>query len=125
MKSMAAVVLAGGLLAAPLLTVGMGTASATPGTCDGAGCVPYVAHGAQVGGSCTQNTRYNFGMDAAGNTLACSSRSQWVSSPSLVGVRTLREPCGESAGVAQTPDGVPLKCEAGAWTADYWVMFYG
>ncbi|PRC59728.1 hypothetical protein C6A85_21930, partial [Mycobacterium sp. ITM-2017-0098] len=78
--------------------VGGGAASATPSTCDGAGCVPYVRADAQPGGHCTQNTRYNFGFDASGNTLACNSKSTWVSSPQLVGVRTLSSPC-ESAGV--------------------------
>ncbi|MDZ4268324.1 MAG: hypothetical protein U1D00_21975 [Mycobacterium sp.] len=127
MKLMAAVALAGGFLAAPLLGlgVGAGTAAATPTTCDGAGCVPYVNHDAQLGAECNQSTRYNFGMDSAGNTLACSSKRQWVSSAPLVGVRTLRSPCAETSSAAQSPDGVPLKCADGAWSADYWVMFYG
>jgi len=123
MKLMAAVAIAGGVLAAPL--AGMGTASATPINCDGAGCVPYVRTGAELGGTCVQNTRYNYGFDGSGNTLACNSKGAWVSSPQLVGVRTLRSSCGETSGVAQSPDGVPLKCDGGAWTADYWVMFYG
>jgi len=124
MKLMAAVAIAGGVLAAPLAGFGLGPAAATPGTCDGAGCVPYVNPEAQLGAHCNQNTRYNFGLDGSGNTLACSSHSVWVSSPQLVGVRTLRSPC-DSSGVAQTPDGVPLKCDGGAWSADYSVMFYG
>lgn len=125
MKLMAAVAIVGGLLAAPLVGLGSGTASATPTTCDGADCVPYVDHEAHVGGACNQTTRYNFGMDSAGNTLACNSASEWVSFAPLVGVRTLRSPCNETSGVAQSPDGVPLKCDGGAWSADYWVMFYG
>ncbi|MGB2920104.1 MAG: hypothetical protein WA944_17645 [Mycobacterium sp.] len=127
MKLMATAAIVGGLLAAPLggLGIGAGTASATPTTCDGADCVPYVDHGAQLGAQCNQTTRYNFGMDASGNTLACNSKSQWVSFAPLVGVRTLRSPCAEPSGAAQSPDGVPLKCDGGAWNADYWVMFYG
>lgn len=125
MKLMAAVAIAGGVLAAPLAGFGAGTSSATPTTCDGAGCVPYVRTDAQLGGHCTQNTRYNFGFDGSGNTLACSSKSVWVSSPQLIGVRLLRSPCDGSTGVAQSPDGVPLKCDGGAWSADYSVMFYG
>lgn len=117
--------LAGGLLVAPVLGLGAGTASASPAACDAAGCVPYVDRGVHAGGECNQATRYNFGMDAGGNTLACSSHSTWVSSPPLVGVRLLRSPCGNATGVAQTPDGVPLKCAGGAWSADYSVMFYG
>lgn len=127
MKLMATAAIVGGLLAAPLggLGIGAGTASATPTTCDGADCVPYVDHGAQLGAQCNQTTRYNFGMDASGNTLACNSKSQWVSFAPLIGVRTLRSPCTETSGAAQSPDGVPLKCDGGAWNADYWVMFYG
>ena len=113
-------------LAAPLVGLGVsaGVASATPSTCDGAGCVPYVDHTAQVGASCNQSTRYNFGMDSAGNTLACSSKSQWMSYAPLVGVRLLRSPCAETGGVAQSPDGVPMKCSGGAWSADYSAIFY-
>lgn len=125
MKLIAAIALAGGFLAAPLVGLGTGTASATPSTCDGPGCVPYVNHEAQLGGECNQSTRYNFGLDASGNTLACSSKSQWVSYAPLVGVRLMRSPCTETSNSAQTPDGVPLKCAGGAWSADYSVMFYG
>jgi hypothetical protein len=127
MKLMAAVAIAGGFLAAPLVGVGIGTdtAAATPITCDGAACVPYVNHEAQLGAHCNQSTRYNFGMDASGSTLACNSKSHWVSFAPLVGVRTLRSPCGETSTVAQSPDGVPLKCAGGAWSADYGVMFFG
>ena len=125
MKLIAAIALAGGFLAAPLVGLGTGAASATPSTCDGPGCVPYVNYEAQLGGGCNQSTRYNFGLDASGNTLACSSKSQWVSYAPLVGVRLMRSPCTETSNSAQTPDGVPLKCAGGAWSADYSVMFYG
>ena len=123
MKLMAAFALACGFVAAPMMTAG--TASAVPGWCDGADCVPYVDRSAAQGDSCAQNTRYNFGLDASGNTLACSSRGQWIASPPLVGMRTLRSQCGEETGVAQSPDGVPMSCIEGAWTADYNVIFYG
>jgi hypothetical protein len=122
MKLMAAVALACGFVA-PMMSTG--SATALPGTCDGADCVPYVDRTAVQGEPCVQSTRYNFGLDAAGNTLACSSRSQWIASPPLVGMRTLRSLCGEDKGVAQSPDGVPMSCIDGAWTADYYVMFYG
>ncbi|BBY74902.1 hypothetical protein MPRF_18010 [Mycolicibacterium parafortuitum] len=122
MKLMAAAAIAGGLVAAPM--VGAGTASAIPNVCDGAGCVPYVSTDAQLGEFCKQNTRYNYGFDGSGNTLACNSKSTWISSPPLIGVRTLRSAC-DSTGVAQSPDGVPLVCKDGAWSADYWTMFYG
>ena len=120
---MAAVALACGFLAAPMMATPI--ASASPGFCDGADCVPYLDRTAVQGTHCVQNTRYNFGLDAAGNTLACGSRSQWIPSPPLVGIRTLRLPCGEDTGVAQSPDGVPLSCIGGAWSADYRATFYG
>ena len=122
MKLLAAAALVCGFVAAPMLSAP--NASAVPGWCDGADCVPYVDRGAAQGEACTQNTRYNFGIDAAGNTLACSSTSQWIASPPLVGMRTLRSLCGAETGVAQSPDGVPLSCIDGAWTADYSAAFY-
>ncbi|MGB3354883.1 MAG: hypothetical protein WBB00_19200 [Mycobacterium sp.] len=125
MKLIAVAALAGGVLAAPLIGVGTGTAVASPTTCDGADCVPYVDFEAQAGGACNQAPRYNFGTDAAGNTLACNSKGQWVSHAPLIGVRTLRSPCTETSSAAQSPDGHPLKCDGGAWSNDFWVMYYG
>jgi len=122
MKILAAVALACGFAAAP--TVIVANASASPGYCDGADCVPYLTRTAVAGEHCVQNTRYNFGIDASGNTLACSSKSTWIAAPPLVGVRTLRLPCGDETGVAQSPDGVPLSCIGGAWTSDYSWTFY-
>ena len=123
MRLMAAAALACAFVAAPLFTAA--TAPASPGYCDGADCVPYVDRTAEEGTGCAQNTRYNFGIDASGNTLACNSRGTWIASPPLVGIRTNRLPCGDATGVAQTPDGFPLSCKDGAWTQDFSVMFYG
>jgi hypothetical protein len=120
---MAAAALACGFLAAPLFTAA--NAPASPGYCDGADCVPYVDRTAEEGTGCAQNTRYNFGIDPSGTTLACNSRGTWIASPPLVGIRTNRLPCGDTAGVAQTPDGFPLSCKDGAWTQDFTVIFYG
>ena len=122
MKILAAVALACGFAAAPMVIAT--NASASPGYCDGADCVPYLTRTAVAGDHCNQNTRYNWGVDASGNTLACSSRSIWIAAPPLVGVRTLRLPCGDQTGVAQSPDGVPLSCIGGAWTSDYSWTFY-
>lgn len=119
---MAAAALACGFVAAPLSVAA--TAQASPGYCDGADCVPYVDRSAVEGTHCTQNTRYNFGIDASGNTLACSSRSTWIASAPLVGIRTNRLPCGDATGVAQSPDGIPLSCIGGAWTPDYRATFF-
>ncbi|ULE34956.1 hypothetical protein [Mycobacterium sp. IDR2000157661] len=123
MKLTAAVALACGFVAAPLFTAA--NAPASPGYCDGADCIEYVDRTAVEGAFCRANTRYNFGIDAAGNTLACNSRNVWIASPPLVGIRTQRLPCGDASGVAQTPDGFPLSCIDGAWTQDFHVMFYG
>ncbi len=123
MKLLAVAALACGFVAAPMALAGQ--ASAEPAYCDGAACVPYVDRTAVAGGHCNQSTRYNYGLDSAGNTYACNSTSQWVPFPPLVGIRTLRLPCGNDTGVAQSPDGVPLSCKGGAWSADYTVMFYG
>jgi hypothetical protein len=124
MKLMAAVALAGGFIAAPMIAAP--GALASPGYCDGAGCVPYLTENAALGQHCTQATRYIFGLDAAGNTLVCGSTSQWARSAPLVGVRTLRLPCDPNVdkGVAQSPDGVPLTCTGGAWSADYSRVFF-
>ena len=123
MRLMAAVALGCGFIAAPM--VGAAGASASPGPCDGTGtaCVPYVDRGAALGQFCSQNTRYNLGLDASGATLACGSKGQWIASPQLVGIRIPRSQCGEDKGVALTPDGVTLSCIGGAWTADYSVPF--
>jgi hypothetical protein len=123
MKLVAAVALGCGFIAAPLVSAA--SASAYPASCDGTSqaCVPYIQRGAALGDHCTQNTRYNLGLDASGATLACGSQGQWIASPPLVGTRALRSLCGDDTGVALTPDGVTLSCIGGAWTADYRVPF--
>ena len=122
MKLIAAVAIACGFVGAPMMTAP--SASGSPGFCDGAGCVPYIDRTAVAGEHCVQNTRYNLGLDAAGNTLACSSRSMWIDAPSLVGIRTSGLPCGEDTGLAQSPDGITLSCTGGAWRPDYSWPFY-
>ncbi|MGV0849472.1 hypothetical protein [Mycolicibacterium phlei] len=121
MRLIAAAALACGFVAAPMVTAA--TAPAAPGYCDGAACVPYLDRTAVAGAPCTPNTRYIFGLDAAGNTLACSGNRAWVASTPLVGIRTNRLPCGDETGVAQSPDGIPLSCKDGAWSPDYTMTF--
>jgi hypothetical protein len=123
MKLMAAVALGCGFIAAPM--VAAGAASAYPVTCNGTGtdCIPYIERGAALGDTCVQNTRYNLGLDASGNTLACGAQGKWIASPPLVGMRTNRAVCGEDKGVALTADGVTMSCIGGAWTPDYRVPF--
>ncbi|UXA17809.1 hypothetical protein [Mycobacterium sp. SMC-4] len=128
MKFIAASALVAGLVAAPLVVLGAGAASASPmtgpRTCDGMDCVPYLKRGVEVGERCNQSMRFNFGVDAAGNTLACSSNSSWISWSPLVGVRTLRSACTQPGTAAQTPDGYALACTDGVWTADNSATFY-
>jgi hypothetical protein len=121
MKLMAAVVLGCGFIAAPMVSAA--GASASPGSCDGAECIPYLQRGVAQGDHCVANTRYNFALTASGATLACNAAGHWIPSPPLVGMRTLRSLCGQDKGVAQSPDGVPLSCIGGAWTDDYTVPF--
>ena len=122
MKLLAVIALAGGLVAAPVMTAQ--SASASP--CDSADCVPYVDRGISEGGACVlSGTRYAFGLDDSGNTFICNLKSRWEPVPPLVGVRTMRAPCdANQPGMAQSPDGLPLSCKTGGWTADYTAMFY-
>jgi hypothetical protein len=121
MRLMAAVALGCGFIAAPMVSAA--SVSASPGSCDGAACVTYIDRSAVLGDHCVQNTRYNFGLDASGATLACNAQGKWIASPPLVGMRTVRSLCGQDKGVAQSPDGQPLSCIGGAWSPDYTVPF--
>ena len=122
LKLMAVIALAGGLVAAPVMTTG--TASAAP--CDSADCVPYVAHGVTEGTACVlQGTRYAFGLDASGSTFICNLKNRWEAVPPLVGVRLVRSPCdANQQGMAQSPDGLPMSCKTGGWTPDFDAIFY-
>jgi hypothetical protein len=121
MRLVTALALAGGFVSAPLVTAG--PAAALP--CDGANCVPYVEHNINPSGSCvTDGNRFIFGLDASGRTYACTMQQRWTPQPPLVGVRMSRQPCGESKGVAQSPDGIYLSCIDGGWTADFTPFYF-
>jgi hypothetical protein len=123
MKLMAAVVLACGVTAAPMMTAA--TASALPGTCDGVDCVPYVKRNIVPTDPCQFKSRYPFGLDGTGNTFVCAATNKWVPVAPLLGVRTLRAPCDEKVpGTAQTPIGQMVNCEAAAWTPYNDVLYY-
>jgi hypothetical protein len=126
MKLLGAFALAGVVIAAPL--IGAGAASALPESyCDGAACVPGVPHDAAQGASCIYGTRWDYGLNASGTTtFLCSSRSQWVPTKPLVGVRPLASPCdpAKDKGSAQSPDGIPMTCKVNAWIGDYTDIFY-
>jgi hypothetical protein len=51
-------------------------------------------------------------------------QQRWEPQPPLVGVRMARQPCGESTGVAQSPDGIYLRCISGGWTADFTPFYF-
>lgn len=123
MKLLGVLVLTCGFLAAPVMVAG--NATATPAWCDGAGCVPYVAHNVTDGSPCVFRTRYDLGLDpASGNTLICTSVQKWARFKPLIGVRTETAPCDASNGAAQSPDGIPMDCVDQGWRPDYTEMFY-
>ena len=124
MKLMAALVLACGVTAAPMMAAG--TASALPGTCDGVDCVPYVNRNIAPAEPCQFKSRFPFGLDATGNTFVCTASNAWAPVAPLIGVRTMRAPCDEKVpGTAQTPAGQLVNCEGQAWTAYNDVLYYG
>ncbi len=124
MKLMAVLALACGFTAAPMMAAG--TASALPGTCDGAECVPYVDRNVDPAAPCVFGARFPFGLDAAGNTLLCTAENEWVTSAPLVGVRTLRAACDPSqqGKAAQSVDGQLLTCDGLAWTVRLSPLYY-
>ena len=118
----AVLALACGFVAAPVMAAG--NASGDPSSCDGAGCVPYVAHDVAQGAPCSVRTRYDFGLDSSsGSTLLCAAVGKWTQSRPLVGVRPLGAPCYGSAGAAQSPDGIPMACDGQGWNANYTEIF--
>lgn|GEM_PF-917348 len=123
MRLMAVLALAGGFIAAPLFAAG-NASGLPPSSCDGAGCVPGVPRDAALGGHCNGATRYDFGMDAAGNTYVCTMTNQWVQTKPLIGVRPLSAPCQGDPGSAQSPDGLPMSCKDGGWRTDFDAIFY-
>ncbi|MBO0681118.1 hypothetical protein JRC04_26940 [Mycolicibacterium sp. S2-37] len=125
MKLVAVLALAAAAAAAPLVASPAVSAAPPPGgPCDGAQCVPYVDHNIDVNAACVSTGRWQFGRDASGNTYTCTAQRQWVPQPPLVGVRLIRQPCGEDTGLAQSPDGLVLSCEDGGWTPDYTGFFF-
>jgi hypothetical protein len=123
MKLLAVLALACGFTAAPLIAAG--GASAYPVACDGVDCVPYVARNIVPTDACQFHARAPFGLDAKGNTFACTAMNKWVAVAPLIGVRTMRAPCDDKVpGVAQSPGGEPLICKGQAWSGYYDVLYY-
>jgi hypothetical protein len=121
MKLVAVLALAVCAVAAPLITAS--PAAATP--CNSVDCVPYVDRNIDPSESCVSGgSRYLFGLDTSGNNYLCNAQRTWVPQPPLVGVRNNGLPCDGSTGVAQTPDGLVLTCQDGAWKADFTAFYY-
>ena len=127
MRLVAALALACGVIATPVMTAGNAAAFPPWNPCDSADCVPYVARNVEAGAGCDSGaTRYVFGWDASGRTLLCPTKNRWTpSAEPLIGVRSVRYPCDNSVpGVAQAPDGQPLSCLTGGWTPDFTAVFF-
>ncbi len=123
MKLMAALALACGFAAAPMMAAG--TASADRGACDGVDCVPFVDRNIVPTDHCSFTSRYPYGLDTKGNTYACAATDEWLPVAPLIGVRTAQAPCDTSVpATAQSPAGQPLNCEGGAFTSDFDALYY-
>lgn len=121
MKLVAVLAVAGGMLAAPLVTAS--PAAASP--CNSADCVPYVDRNIDPSESCVPGgSRFLFGLDASGNNYLCNAARTWVPQPALVGVRFNGQPCDGSSGVAQAPDGLVLTCQDAGWEPDFTAFYY-
>lgn len=121
MRLVAVLAMAGGVIAAPLVTAS--PAAASP--CNSVDCVPYVDRNINPSDACVSGgIRYLFGLDASGNNYLCNTHRAWIPQPSLVGVRTNGAPCDGSTGVAQSPDGLPLSCKNGGWIPDFKAFYY-
>ena len=115
MGTIAASVLAGGLITALIYPVGKASAS-----CDSADCVPNVARNIAFTLPCTPQPQYNFGLDSSGRTYVCDTAGFWVPVGPLVGERSVALPCdvlnqsAQQAAVTTNPNtqppGVPLRC---------------
>lgn len=115
MGTIAASVLAGGLITALIYPVGRASAS-----CDSADCVPNVARNIAFTLPCTPQPQYNFGLDSSGRTYVCDTAGFWVPVGPLVGERSVALPCdvlnqsAQQAAVTTNPNtqppGVPLRC---------------
>jgi hypothetical protein len=127
-KTFATSALVCGLVAAAIPLAGRASAY-----CDSVDCVPNVARGVAAGAPCTPAPGYDFGIDAANNTLICASYGTWVPVGPLIGEREVSQPCDRVGDTAQQPlagndlqlmrtRGVPLRCAA-VNNALRWVNF--
>lgn len=104
-RTIAAAVLACGLIAVPFLPAG--TASAF---CDAADCVPNVARNVVPGAPCDPQHFYVYGLDSTSKSFVCATAGVWVPAGPLVGIRAVALPCDVVGQSAQQPDGSPLMC---------------
>jgi hypothetical protein len=94
-------------------------ASAVP--CDGVGCADHVRTGAVEGASCEAMRIYPFGVDGNGNAMICLASyrhprtNTWTRVPRFDGMRFYGEACSDDQAVAQSPEGIPLRCTDSTW----------
>jgi hypothetical protein len=116
--AVAAVLLAGGLLAATP------AAGDPPPECDDPSCVPGITPGVVLGTLCDNTTYFVFGTTAVGPAISQPGRlvffgsprryqGRWFRSPRMVGIKEEGANCdGYLRYVAQAPDGLFLVCQA-------------
>lgn len=108
-----------GLTAVTVVLVPPGIASGAP--CDQVSCADHVRTGAVEGAECAAARRYPFGVDGSGSTLICLASyrhprtNTWSRVPHFDGVRFYGELCSDDQAVAQSPEGVPLRCTDSIW----------
>lgn len=108
-----------GQTAAAAVVFPLPTASGAP--CDAVSCADHVRSGAVEGAPCAAARIYPFGVDESGNVLICLASyrhprtNTWTRVPRFDGVRFYGELCSDDQAVAQSPDGVPLRCTDSIW----------
>ncbi|MBX7455656.1 hypothetical protein GR927_47410 [Mycolicibacterium sp. 3033] len=104
-RLIAALVLACGIIAAPIPVAGNASAF-----CDAADCVQNVARNVVEGTPCEPRPVYDFGLGSDSRTFVCATTGTWLPAGRLVGLRQHALPCDVMNESAQDPDGIPQIC---------------
>lgn len=108
-----------GLTAAAVVVSPPRTASAAP--CEEAGCASHMRTGAVEGAPCEAMRVYPFGTDGSGGTLICLASfrhfrtNTWSRVAQFEGEHFYGELCSHDQAVAQSPEGIPLRCTDSIW----------
>lgn len=115
-----------------LLTAALPLAGTASASCGSASCLPNVARNVAAGMPCTPSMNFVFGLDAANNTVICSTGGTWVATGPLTGEAAPGLRCAPLGATAQTRlsgntlqtqvPGIPLQC-VGQPGAGKWVHF--